>query len=94
MSITRQNVEHVANLAKLRLTDTEIDNYTKQLGDILTYMEKLDELDTSDIEPLSHVMDVTNAFRDDEPQKSLARDEALSNAPKSDGEFFVVPKVI
>jgi len=94
MSITRQNVEHVANLAKLRLTDTEIDNYTKQLGDILTYMEKLDELDTSDVEPLSHVMDVTNAFRDDEPQKCLDRDEALSNAPKSDGEFFVVPKVI
>jgi len=94
MSISRQDVEHVANLAKLRLTDQEIDDYTRQLGEILTYMEKLDELDTSDVEPLSHVMDVTNAFRDDEPKESLDRDKALANAPKSDGEFFVVPKVI
>ncbi len=94
MSITRQDVEHIANLAKLKLTDKEIDNYTKQLGDILTYMAKLDELDTSDVEPLSHVMEVTNAFRDDVSEASLDRDEALSNAPKSDGEFFVVPKVI
>ena len=94
MSITRDDVKHVAHLAKLELTESEIDEYTRQLGDILTYMEKLNQLDTTDVKPLSHVMEVTNAFREDEPQPSLDREDALSNAPESDDEFFLVPKVI
>ncbi|MCF7804727.1 MAG: Asp-tRNA(Asn)/Glu-tRNA(Gln) amidotransferase subunit GatC [Candidatus Marinimicrobia bacterium] len=94
MSISLEQVEHIATLAKLRLTDDEKSAYTRQLGDILDYIEKLEELDTSEVEPLSHVMDVTNAFREDESRESLSQDKALENAPKSDGEFFVVPKVI
>lgn len=94
MHISVQDVEHIANLAKLSLSEDEKIEYSKQLGDILEYVEKLNELDTSDVEPLSHVMEVTNAFREDEPGESLPREEALANAPKSDGEFFVVPKVI
>ena len=94
MGITIEQVEHVATLAKLHLSEQEKADYTRQLGDILTYIEKLEELDTSDVEPLSHVMDVTNAFREDTPGKSLSREEALANAPETDGKFFIVPKVI
>ncbi|MBS1271713.1 MAG: Glutamyl-tRNA(Gln) amidotransferase subunit C [Candidatus Marinimicrobia bacterium] len=94
MSITVEQVEHVARLAKLQLSTEEKEAYTRQLSDILAYVEKLDELDTENVEPLSHVMDVTNAFRKDAAGESLAREKALENAPKSDGEFFIVPKVI
>jgi len=94
MRITVQDVEHIAHLAKLSLTEDEKTAYSRQLGEILEYVEKLGELDTSDVEPLSHVMDVTNAFREDAPGDSLPREEALANAPESDGEFFIVPRVI
>ena len=94
MSITIEQVEHVAQLAKLRLSEREKTEYTQQLGDVLTYIEKLEELDTSNVKPLSHVMDLTNAFREDTPEDSLSSDEALSNAPETDGKFFIVPKVI
>ena len=94
MRITVQDVEHIAHLAKLSLSEDEKVAYSKQLGNILEYVEKLNQLDTTGVEPLSHVMEVTNAFRGDEPGKSLPREEALANAPNSDGEFFVVPKVI
>jgi len=94
MKITVTDVEHIAKLAKLTLSDGEKEAYTQQMSDILQYMEKLNELDTSDVEPLSHVMEVTNAFREDDPKESLSQEEALKNAPKSDGDFFVVPKVI
>ncbi len=94
MSITIQEVEHIAKLAKLSLSEDEKVAYTKQLSEILDYVEKLNELDTGEIEPLSHVMDVTNAFREDISRKCLSRKDALSNAPESDGKFFIVPKVI
>lgn len=64
------------------------------MNDILEYVKKLDELDTEDIEPLSHVLDLINVSRRDEEAASLTREEALMNAPESDGEFFIVPKVI
>ena len=94
MSITIQEVEHIAKLAKLSLSEDEKTAYTKQLSEILDYVEQLNELDTEKIEPLSHVMDVTNAFREDAPRKCLAQEDALVNAPESDGKFFIVPKVI
>lgn len=94
MHITVQDVEHIAHLANLTLTEEEKAAYTRQLGEILEYVEKLDELDTSDVEPLSHVMEVTNAFREDAPGDSLPREEGLANAPETDGEFFIVPRVI
>jgi len=94
MSITTKDVEHIAKLAKLSLSEDEKKSYAKQLGDILEYVEKLDELDTESVKPLSHVMDIANAFREDKPGQSLDQKDALSNAPNSDGEFFKVPKVI
>lgn len=94
MSITIQEVEHIAKLAKLSLSEDEKNAYTKQLSEILDYVEKLNELDTEEIEPLSHVMDVTNAFREDTPRECLSRKDTLANAPESDGKFFIVPKVI
>lgn len=94
MSISREDVEHIAKLAKLDLTEAEKDSMEDQLGAILEYMEKLDELDTDDVEPLSHVMELTNVFREDTAGESLERETALANAPESKDGFFIVPKVI
>jgi aspartyl-tRNA(Asn)/glutamyl-tRNA(Gln) amidotransferase subunit C len=94
MKITRKEVEHVANLARLNLTEEELIRMTGQLDSILSYVAKLDELDTTDVVPTTHVFSINNAFREDEMQESLPRDEALLNAPRDNGESFVVPKII
>ncbi|MEK6583815.1 MAG: Asp-tRNA(Asn)/Glu-tRNA(Gln) amidotransferase subunit GatC [Nitrospirota bacterium] len=94
MKITRKEVEHVAKLARLALRDEEIETLTSQLGNILTYVEKLNELDTTNIEPTSHVLPIKNVLREDEAGKSIEREKALGNAPDRTEEFFRVPKVI
>ncbi len=94
MKITKKEVEHVAKLARLALKDEEADQLTRQLSDILTYVEKLNELDTKDVEPTSHVLPVRNVLRDDEVRGSIDRGKALVNAPDRTEEFFRVPKVI
>jgi aspartyl-tRNA(Asn)/glutamyl-tRNA(Gln) amidotransferase subunit C len=94
MKITRKEVEHVAKLARLALRDEEIETLTNQLGNILTYVEKLNELDTTNIEPTSHVLPIKNVLREDEAGKSIEREKALGNAPDRTEEFFRVPKVI
>ena len=94
MKITRKEVEHVAKLARLALRDDEIDTMTAQLSNILTYVEKLNELDTKNVDPTSHVLPIKNVLREDEVRKSLERDKALGNAPDRTEEFFRVPKVI
>jgi aspartyl-tRNA(Asn)/glutamyl-tRNA(Gln) amidotransferase subunit C len=94
MSVTIKEVEHVATLARLEFTEEEKETFTHQLNDILSYMEKLNELDTSNIEPLSHVIELQNVFRDDTVEQSSPREEMLKNAPSSDEKFFKVPKVI
>ncbi|MBI3193668.1 MAG: Asp-tRNA(Asn)/Glu-tRNA(Gln) amidotransferase subunit GatC [Ignavibacteriae bacterium] len=94
MSVTIKEVEHVANLARLEFTDDEKETFTHQLNDILSYMEKLNELDTSNVEPLSHVIELQNVFRDDTVKQSPPRDEMLKNAPSKNEKFFKVPKVI
>jgi aspartyl-tRNA(Asn)/glutamyl-tRNA(Gln) amidotransferase subunit C len=94
MKITRKEVEHVANLAKLNLTEEELVRMTGQLDNILSYVAKLDELDTADVIPTTHAFSINNAFREDEMQESLPREEALINAPRDNGESFVVPKII
>ena len=94
MKITRYEVEHVANLAKLNLNEEELERMTGQLDTILSYVAKLDELDTKDVVPTTHAFSINNAFREDEIQESLPRDKALMNAPKDNGESFVVPKII
>jgi aspartyl-tRNA(Asn)/glutamyl-tRNA(Gln) amidotransferase subunit C len=92
--ITKREVEHVARLARLELSDEEKETFTKQLNNILTYVEKLNELDTKDVEPTSHVLQIQNIFKEDEIRESLPRERALSNAPDRTDEFYRVPKII
>ncbi len=94
MKITKEEVAHVAKLARLHLDDAAIDLYTKQLGDILEYMDTLNRLDTEGVASTSHAIFITNAFREDEVKPSMPVERALSSAPKSEDGSFVVPKVI
>lgn len=94
MKITRQEVEYVARLARLDLTEQEKTVFTSQLSSILAYVEKLNELDTSGIEPTSHVIDIINVTRPDETRDSLSQDAALANAPDKTAGHFRVPKII
>lgn len=94
MKISKEEVLHVAHLARLNLSENELDMMTGQLDNILSYVDKLSELDTAGIIPTSHVFAITNAFRDDKVKESLPRDEALENGPKQNGEAFEVPKII
>lgn len=92
--ITRQDVEYVAGLAQLRLDDATKDRLVREMGDILAYMDQLNELDTEHVEPMMHAMEMTNVFRQDVPGESLPRGEALMNAPMHDGEYFMVPRIL
>jgi aspartyl-tRNA(Asn)/glutamyl-tRNA(Gln) amidotransferase subunit C len=94
MAVTIKDVEHVAKLARLRFTKEELEKFTRQFNQILEYMEKLNELDTSNVEPLSHVIELHNVLREDRARPSYPREEVLKNAPAHDGKFFKVPKVI
>lgn len=94
MSLSKSEVEKVALLARLRLTADELETMTSQLGQVLGYIQQLDELDTSDVEPLAHSLDLENVLADDELSPSLPRDKALAASPKSDDECFLVPAVL
>jgi len=94
MKITREEVEHVANLARLNLNRQELVKMTEQLDNLLSYVAKLDELDTKDIKPTTHAFSISNAFRDDTVRDSLTQKEALANSPKQNGECFIVPRII
>lgn len=94
MALERKDVEHVAKLARLEFSAEEIDIYTKQLADILGYVDKLKEADVEGVEPLAHGAHGGNVFRDDEARAPLEREKALEGAPDTDGWFFRVPKVI
>ncbi len=94
MAVTKEQVKHIAKLARLKLNNEELESYTKELSSILDYIEKLDELDTSKVEPLTHPVENENVFRNDEPGVSIQTEEALKNAPQKDDKYFKVPKVI
>ncbi|MBD3289506.1 Asp-tRNA(Asn)/Glu-tRNA(Gln) amidotransferase subunit GatC [candidate division KSB1 bacterium] len=94
MAITKSDVERIAKLAKLDFSDEEKMNFTHQLSEILGYMEKLNELDTEEIEPTSHVLGIQNELREDRQESWVSQEEALKNAPKQKKGFFSVPKVI
>lgn len=94
MTVKQQDVDHVAALAYLRFSEEELEQLLGQLNAILAYMEKLNTLDTSDVDPTSHVLNLKNVFRADEIETSLSQKEALQNAPHSDQGHFTVPKVI
>jgi len=94
MKITKEEVESVARLARLELAGEEVERMTSQLDTILSYVAKLDEIDTTNVAVTTHTQSVTNAFRDDEVRESLPREKALANGPQQNGEAFVVPKII
>ncbi|MBA7658472.1 MAG: Asp-tRNA(Asn)/Glu-tRNA(Gln) amidotransferase subunit GatC [Calditrichaeota bacterium] len=103
-TVSREEIQKIARLAKLHLDDEKRDVYTQQINAILEHVQKLETLDVADVEPLSHVLDLVNVTRKDESAGSLPRDKVLANAPltedgppekrATDGEFFLVPRVI
>lgn len=92
--ITRNDVEYVANLARLTLTEEEIEKMTKELGAIIEFANKLSELNTEGIEPTAHVLNIYNVFRNDEVKPSYPREEILKNAPSHDDVCIKVPKIV
>jgi len=94
MTLARKDVAKVAMLARLALSDAEIDTMTSELSNIVGFVSLLEELDTAAVAPLAHPLDTQNAFRDDVPAASLTTAEALQSAPRHDGECFLVPAVL
>ncbi len=94
MKITKEQVEYVAHLARLEFGEEEKEKFTTQLNNILLYMEKLNEVDTTGVEPETHAIQIQNAFRTDDVWISLPYEESLANAPAESGNMFRVPKVI
>ncbi len=94
MALSREEVAKVALLARLRIGPEELDKFTGQLNGIVEFVAQLQELDTNDVEPLAHGVEVRNVFRDDVRGPSLSREQALSNAPKRNSESFLVPVVL
>ncbi|MCF8563972.1 Asp-tRNA(Asn)/Glu-tRNA(Gln) amidotransferase subunit GatC [Alicyclobacillus tolerans] len=94
MKISEDTIRHVANLARLAVSDSEVTKLAPQLSDIITYAEQLQSVDLSAVEPTSHPFPLVNVLRADEPRPSLNRDAALANAPDSDGEQVRVPAVM
>src|SRR6056297_74835 len=94
MTIDESTVRKIAKLGKIKFSEDEISSYAQQFEEILKYVDKLEELDTEDIKPLSHVHDLKNVFREDQAQTSDDRDKFLDNAPDKKGPYFKVPKVI
>lgn len=94
MAVSKTDVEYIATLARLSFNDAEKEAMTRDLNEILNYVEKLNELDTQAVEPLANMGDRTNVLRDDSPAPSISNQDALKNAPDFQDRFFKVPKVI
>jgi aspartyl-tRNA(Asn)/glutamyl-tRNA(Gln) amidotransferase subunit C len=94
MKIDEAQVRRVAMLSRLELSDQEVSQFSTQLSAIFEYIEKLNELDTDNVEPLAHCLPVHNVFREDVPRPSLSNDAALANAPDREDEYFKVPKIL
>jgi aspartyl-tRNA(Asn)/glutamyl-tRNA(Gln) amidotransferase subunit C len=93
LMISLETVRHVAKLARLQLSEAEEHLYTEQLGNIIEYFDELAAIDTTDVEPMSHALPVSNVMRDDVVEKNFSHEELLKNAPDIEGEFFRVPKI-
>jgi len=94
MKISKDDVIKVSELARLEFKEEEVEKFTQQLGNILEHIEKLNELDTDNVEPTSHVLDISTPLREDKVVEWLSTEEVLKNAPESEDDFFVVPQVI
>ena len=94
MSVTINDVRYIASLARLEFTAEDEERLVRELNEILTYMEKLNELDTEGVPPMSHVLDLYNVLRADQVQQRIRREEALSRGPDADDAYFRVPRII
>jgi aspartyl-tRNA(Asn)/glutamyl-tRNA(Gln) amidotransferase subunit C len=94
MKVTKETIEHVANLARLNLTEQEKEKLTNEMENIISFVDKLNELDTSNITPMEHVKSIRNVFREDVVSESLDRGKMLANAPSHEKGCFKVPKVV
>jgi aspartyl-tRNA(Asn)/glutamyl-tRNA(Gln) amidotransferase subunit C len=94
MSLTREQVNWVAHLARLELSAADLETMTRQLSSIIDYVTQLQQVNTDGVEPLAHPLPIQNVFRADEPKESLPVDEALANAPDRQGDFYGVPAVL
>lgn len=94
MAINKDAVNYTANLARIELSDKELDHFTGQLDRILAYVDKLSSLNTADLDPTSHVLEMKNVYREDIVKKSLSAPEAIKNAPSKENNLFKVPKII
>ena len=94
MSLSRAQVERIALLGRLQLSEAELVAMTEQLGQVIGYMDLLSELNTDDVEPMAHAVEISNVFRPDELRPSYDRTTMLARAPHADGEFYLVPAVL
>lgn len=94
MSVSEKDVHYIANLARLQVTNEEAKLYAKDMSNILKYMDLLNEVNTDNVAPLEHVIDLDSRFRKDEAKEPLSHEDALKNAPDADSDYFRVPKVI
>lgn len=94
MKITKEEVLHVAKLARLDMAEAAVEKFSEQIGTILSYMDTLNQVDTRGVVPTTHAISLNNAFREDEETGSLDRDAALANAPEREDGCFVVPRVV
>jgi len=94
MKISKDDIIKVSELARLEFKEKELEKFTEQLGNILEYIEQLNELNTDNVEPTSHVLDMSTPLREDKVVEWLSTEEVLKNAPESEDDFFVVPQVI
>ncbi|GAB5410858.1 MAG: Asp-tRNA(Asn)/Glu-tRNA(Gln) amidotransferase subunit GatC [Balneolaceae bacterium] len=94
MSVSEKEVRYVANLARLQLSEEDVKNIALDMNKVLGYMDLLNELDTSSIAPLEHVIEMNSRLRKDEARPTISHDDALKNAPDADSDYFRVPKVI
>ena len=94
MSLSKADVEKVSLLARLKLTDAELSTMTRQLDQVLQYVQQFEELDTTGVQPMAHTADLANVFADDVLRPSLPREAALANSPKRDDQCYLVPAVL
>ncbi|KAB2952679.1 Asp-tRNA(Asn)/Glu-tRNA(Gln) amidotransferase subunit GatC [Heliorestis acidaminivorans] len=94
MALTKEEVQHVAKLARLELSEDEVDKYTVQLNAILEYARKLEALDTTNVPPTAHAFPLQNVMREDKVTASMAQEKVVSNAPDEEDGFFKVPRIV
>jgi len=94
MAISREDVEHIAKLARLQLTEEEVKRFQIELGKIIEYFDQLKKLDTENVPPMTHAVPIENVLREDQVKESLLQEEALQNAPEKKESYFQVPKVV